>query len=93
MLRQQYAEPADAPARPARSLPHWQVVARHWFGVALERVMGECWMDRPRQALLVLGVILALLTVIALTLSVGNALLVAFVAIVMRVACERRLRR
>lgn len=94
MLRQEYAEQSEQSTVPAgRTLPHWQVVARRWLGVALERVVGECWSPNPWAVLLVLGVIVALLVVIAVTLSVGNALLVALVGIVMRVACERRLAR
>lgn len=97
MLRQHYAEQSDAPTvlgspvtEPARrSLPHWQVVARHWFGVVLERVVGEYW-PKPRTAVLVFAVIVALFVVIGLTLSVGNAVLVAVVAIVMRFVCEHR---
>jgi hypothetical protein len=75
------------------SLPRWQVVTRRWLAVAIERALGDCFQLSPRAALLVLGSITALLVVIALTLSIGNALLVAGVGVVMRVACEPRMVR
>lgn len=84
MLRQHDAEQltdrTDAPVRRSMS---------GWLRAALERVVGECW-PGPKTAVLVLFVIAGLLAVIALTLSIGNALLVALVAVVMRVACEWR---
>ena len=94
--QQQYAESSEAPTATdpiGRSLPHWQVMARRWLAISTERALGDCFQLTPASALLVLGSIAALLVVIALTLGVGNALLVACVGVVMRVACERRLVR
>lgn len=79
----------DAPPA-GRTLPAWQITTRRWLAVACERILGECWAPNPRTGLLVLLVIIGLLAVIAVTLSIGNALLVLVVAAVMRVACERR---
>jgi hypothetical protein len=95
MLRQQYAEQSDQhtdTVRPGagRTLPPWRIAVRRWLAVACERILGECWAPNPRTGLLVLLVIIGLLAVIAVTLSVGNALLVLVVAAVMRLACERR---
>jgi hypothetical protein len=95
MLRQQYAEQSDQhtdTVRPGagRTLPPWRITVRRWLAVACERILGECWAPNPRTGLLVLLVIIGLLAVIAVTLSVGNALLVLVVAAVMRLACERR---
>jgi hypothetical protein len=96
MLRQQqYAEQPDqhteTVAPPAgRTLPRWRITARRWLAVACERILGECWAPDPRTGLLVLLAIIGLLGVIAVTLSVGNALLVLVVAAVMRVLCEHR---
>jgi hypothetical protein len=97
MLRQQHAEQApttevdDAVRPPAgRSLPPWRVALRRWVTVVLERTLGECWAPNPRTGLLVLLAIGVLLATIAVTLSVGNALLVLVVSVVMRVSCDRR---
>jgi hypothetical protein len=95
MLRQQYAEQAtteqdaDAPSV-GRTLPQWRVVLRKSVGTVLERTLGECWAPNPRTGLLVLLLIIGLLGIIAVTLSVGNALLVLVVSVVMRVSCDRR---
>lgn len=92
MLRQQYAE---RPARPAAhatgaTLPRWNVTLRRFVARVVERTLGECLAPNPRVGLLVLLVIVGLLGIIALTLSIGNALLVLLAAVVMRVSCERR---
>ena len=99
-LGQQYVEDSETASgtvttteQLGRSLPHWQVVARRWLAVATERALGECFSMRTKSALAVLGSVVALLVVIALTLSVGNALLVAGVGVTMRIACERRMAR
>jgi hypothetical protein len=73
-----------------RSLSPWRVALRKWVTVVLERTLGECWAPNPRTGLLVLLAIAVLLTTIAVTLSVGNALLVLVVGVVMRVSCDRR---
>jgi hypothetical protein len=89
---QQYVEPpsADDDQRAASTLPNWQVVARRTVGTVTERILGECWAPTWQRGLLVLSVIAGLLVVIALTLSVGNAVLVAAVGAVMRIVCEQR---
>jgi hypothetical protein len=99
-LEQQYVEDSETPSgtvttteQLGRSLPHWQVVARRWLAVATERALGDCVQLSTRSALAVLGSVVALLVVIGLTLSVGNALLVAGVGVAMRIACERRMIR
>lgn len=94
MLRQQYAEQSEDSTVAVRpTLPQWQVVARRWLSVVVERIVGECWSPNPKLALLVLAVVVGLLVVIAMTLSIGNALLVAAVSVMMRVVCDRRLLR
>jgi hypothetical protein len=92
MSRQRYAErPTLLVADPtSRTLPHWNITVRRFVGTVLERTLGECLAPNTRTGLLVLTVILGLLAVIAVTLSVGNALLVLLAAVVMRVSCERR---
>jgi hypothetical protein len=67
-----------------------RTTARRITIAVIERTLGECWSSTPKLGVLVLAMIVGLLGVIALTLSIGNALLVALVAVVMRVACERR---
>ncbi|HEX5404036.1 MAG TPA: hypothetical protein VFX16_17250 [Pseudonocardiaceae bacterium] len=96
MLRQHYAERSsseqpdtDQPSA-GRVLPQWQITTRRWLAVTCERILGECWAPNPRTGLLVLLLIIVLLGIIAVTLSIGNALLVLVVAAVMRIACERR---
>jgi hypothetical protein len=71
-------------------VPRRAVVPRRVVVAVVERALGERWAPTPGRGVLVLLAIAALLGVIALTLSVGNALLVLFVAVVMRVACEYR---
>ncbi|HVV18634.1 MAG TPA: hypothetical protein VHF06_04315 [Pseudonocardiaceae bacterium] len=91
MLGQQYAErPTETVTPPGRTLPHWNIALRRFVAVVLERTLGECWAPNPRVGLLVLLVIVGLLAIIAVTLSVGNALLVLLAAVVMRISCERR---
>jgi hypothetical protein len=97
MLEQQYAEPSPADGDPpadrapaGSTLPNWQVVARRTIGTVCDRILGECWAPTWQRGLLVLGVIVGLLVVIAVTLSVGNALLVGAVGAVMRILCEYR---
>lgn len=91
MLRQRYAErPTDtAPTTSHRTRPPGNVTARRYVARALERMLGECLAPNPRSGLLVLVAIVCLLGVIAVTLSIGNALLVLLAAVVMRVSCER----
>jgi hypothetical protein len=96
MLRQQYVEPPSTEqvgdqGRPAigRALPQWQVTLRRSVHMVLERCLGECFAPNARIGLLVVLLIIGLLTIIAMTLSVGNALLVLLVAVVMRISCER----
>ena len=88
MLGQQYAEPpTDETVRP---LPEWRVAAHRHVLTVCERVLGECFVPNARTGLGLLAAVVGLLAVIAVTLSVGNALLVLLVAVVMRVVCERR---
>jgi hypothetical protein len=95
MSGQRYAEPtattADTDRLPAGTpLPPWRITARRVVLTACERAIGECFVPNAGAGLAILGSIVALLAVIAVTLSVGNALLVLLVAIVMRILCERR---
>lgn len=91
VLGRQYAGPADASAAPdARPMPDWRAVTRRWVLAACERVLGECLVPNARTGVALLAAIAGALTVIAVTLSVGNALLVLLAAVVMRIACERR---
>ncbi|HEX5114718.1 MAG TPA: hypothetical protein VFW65_05920 [Pseudonocardiaceae bacterium] len=98
MLGQRYADSADEltdsaveiPAPEGRALPDWRVVTHRRVMTVCERVLGECFVPNARTGVAVLAAIIGALTVIAVTLSVGNALLVLFVAAVMRIACERR---
>jgi hypothetical protein len=92
MSEQRYVEPSTQDERrPAAStLPDWQVTARRIVGTVTERILGECWAPTWQRGLLVLGLLAGLLAIIAVTLSVGNALLVAAVGGVMRILCERR---
>jgi hypothetical protein len=89
---QQYAEPRadDAVTEAARPLPQWRTTIRTRTLMVCERILGECFVPNARTGLLVLAVVVGLLAVIAVTLSVGNALLVLLVATVMRLICERR---
>jgi hypothetical protein len=92
MLRQQYAErpTADTPAPPDRlTLPRWNVALRHIVTVVLERTLGERLAPTPRAGLSILLAVAALLVIIAVTLSVGNAALVLLAVVIMRVGCER----
>jgi hypothetical protein len=90
MLGQQYASGAPDTGRPpSRPLPEWRVVARRLVLTVCERVLGECFVPNARTGLAVLAAVIGALTVIALTLSIGNALLVLVVAAVMRIVCER----
>lgn len=98
MLGQQYADSAgeltgsaaDTGAPEGRALPEWRVVTRRRVMTVCERVLGECFVPNARTGVAVLAAIIGALAVIAVTLSVGNALLVLLVATVMRIACERR---
>lgn len=91
VLGRQYAGPADAAAVPdARSMPDWRAVARRWVLAGCERALGECFVPNARTGVALLAAIAGALTVIAVTLSAGNALLVLLAAVVMRIACERR---
>lgn len=92
MSRQRYAE-RPAPLVPSTTGParsHWNVTTRRIVARVLEQTLGECLAPTPRSGLLVLVTIIALLAVIAVTLSVGNALLVLLAGTVMRISCERR---
>jgi hypothetical protein len=90
MLRQRYAErPTDTVPATSHRTPPKNVTARRFVARALERTLGECLAPNPRSGLLVLVAIVVLLGIIAVTLSVGNALLVLLAAVVMRVSCER----
>lgn len=95
MLGQQYAESStdESVTRNVPPYPHWRVAARRHTLTVCERVLGECFVPNVRTGLAVLAVVVGLLAVIAVTLSVGNALLVLLVAAVMRVVCERGSRR
>jgi hypothetical protein len=55
-----------------------------------ERTLGECFAPSLRVALPVLLLVVALLGVIAYTLSIVNALVVIAAVVVMRISCERR---
>ncbi len=92
MPLQQYVKPpsADDEQRSASTLPNWQVVARRTVGTLSERILGECWAATWQRGLLMLSLIAGLLVVIAVTLSVGNALLVGAAGAVMRILCEHR---
>jgi hypothetical protein len=91
MLRQQYAQRPTEKVTPAgRTLPHWNIRLRRFAATVLERTLGECWAPNLKVGLLVLLAIVSLLGIIAVTLSVGNALLVLLAAVVMRISCERR---
>lgn len=87
MLGHEYA---DAGLAADRSLPDWRVVTRRRVITVCERVLGECFVPNARTGVALLLAIVGALTVIALTLSVGNALLVLLAAVVMRIVCERR---
>jgi hypothetical protein len=101
MLRQQYVDqpsteqvgdggtPDAAGPSTGRALPEWQVTLRRSTHMVLERCLGECFAPNARVGLLVVALIIGLLSVIAMTLSVGNALLVLLVSVVMRISCER----
>lgn len=94
MLGQQSAETAgtavDTATPGGRALPDWRVVTRRRVLTVCERVLGECFVPNARTGVALLAAIIGALTVIAVTLTVGNALLVLLVAGVMRIACERR---
>lgn len=86
MLGQEYADAGLAADRP---LPDWRVGTRRRVITVCERVLGECFVPNARTGVALLAAIVGALTVIALTLSVGNALLVLLAAVVMRIVCER----
>jgi hypothetical protein len=101
MSVQQYAQPSSSgPAEPAATsttvhptgggLPAWRIALRHGVAVTVERSIGECLAPTPTVGLLVLAAIIALLAVIAVTLSVGNALIVLLAGVIMRITCETR---
>ena len=92
MLGQQFAEsPTDeSVTQEARPLPEWRVMARRRVLTVCERILGECFVPNARTGVGLLAAVAGLLTVIAVTLSVGNALLVLLVAVVMRIICDRR---
>lgn len=92
MSRQRYAErpTRQIPTTPVRTAPPWNVTVRRMLARVPERALGECLAPTPRSGLLVLVTVVALIGVIAVTLSVGNALLVLLAAAAMRVSCERR---
>ena len=91
MLRQRYAErPATTAPTTHRTQQPRNVPLRRLVVSVLERTLGECLAPNPRSGLLMLVAIACLLGVIAVTLSVGNALLVLLAAVVMRVSCDRR---
>lgn len=85
MLGQEYADPVTG-----RPPPDWRVVARRRVITVCERVLGEYFVPNARTGVALLAAIVGALTVIALTLSVGNALLVLLAAVVMRIVCDRR---
>ena len=97
MLRQDYAEqtaPAPTPvtAPPAGGMPSWRITLRRFVLLVVERALGTCLAPTPTRGVLVLLAILGLLTVITVTLSIGNALLVLLAGVIMRVSCEYRSR-
>jgi hypothetical protein len=97
MLRQHRAgQPSTRSATPTEG-PYSDVTpvgrratTRRFAVKVVERALGECLAPTPGIGLLVLLVVAGLLAVIAVTLSVGNALLVLIVAVVIRISCERR---
>lgn len=94
MLRQDYAKQTHPPPpteRPVgRGLPGWRIAVRRGVHVVVERALGECLAPTPTRGVLMLLAVLGLLAVIAVTLSVGNALLVLLAGAIMRVSCEYR---
>ena len=95
MLRQDYAEqtaPAPTPvtATPAGGMPSWRITLRRFVMLIVDRALGTCLTPTPMRGLLVLLAILGLLTVITVTLSIGNALLVLLAGAIMRINCEYR---
>lgn len=97
MLRQDYAEqttPAATPvaAAPTGGMPSWRIALRRLVLFVVDRALGTCLAPTPMRGVLVLLAILGLLTVIAVTLSIGNALLVLLAGAIMRISCEYRSR-
>lgn len=99
MLRQHYADETTQTAPTAgtvdthpagRALPGWRIAVRRVAWTVVERVLGDCLAPTPTRGVLVLLAVAGLLVVIALTLSVGNALMVLLAGAIMRISCEYR---
>lgn len=90
MLRQDYAEQTALAPPTGRTMPSWRITLRRLVLLVVERALGTCLAPTPTRGVLVLLAILGLLTVITVTLSIGNALLVLLAGAIMRISCEYR---